>query len=97
MSKLEYYKLTEIDRREIWNKLEKIEKAVSKSKSIVQNEMPLTQEDELDTFYFAINYIIEDLMDTKHLVNDSKKLFYTEIYDENGDTIETITNSEWWD
>lgn len=96
MGEIKYYKLTETDRKEIWNKLESIEKAVSKSKSIVQNEMPLTQEDELDTFYFAINDIMDDLMDTKLLVNDSKKLFYTEIYDENGDTIETITDSEWW-
>lgn len=96
MEKIEYYKLTEIDRKEIWNKLERIEKAVSKSKGIVQNEMPLTQEDELDTFYFAINDIMDDLMDTKLLVNDSKKLFRTEIYDENGDTIKTITDSGWW-
>lgn len=96
MDKIKYYKLREADRKEIWNKLESIEKAVSKSKSIVQNEMPLTQEDELDTFYFAINDIIDDLMDAKHLVDESKKLFYTEIYDEDGNTIQTVTDSGWW-
>lgn len=88
MGKQEFYKIPKAKREEIWKLLVDIEVAVSRSKGIVQNDMMLTQEDELDTFYFAVNDIIEDLITAKHKVNDTKELYYTEVYDEDGEVIE---------
>lgn len=94
MGKQEFYKIPAESRKEIWDKLTKIEAAVASSKGLVQNDMMVTQEEQLDTFYYAINDIIDDLMDVKHEVNDTKELYYTEVYDEDGEVVEAFYEGE---
>lgn len=94
MGKQEFYKIPEKNRTEIWNKLTKIQAAVASSKGLVQNDMMVTQEEQLDTFYYAINDIMDDLLDVKHEVNDTKELYYTEVYDEDGEVVKAFYAGE---